>query len=164
MVAMRMLQGMVSGVLAASLGLLSVVTPKEQVGSAIAVLQSATPAGQVLGPVLGGVLAEALGFRATYALLGTVIVFTAVLSWALLREAGFVPTSSANPFVALFRSAGRALSQPLHRQALAILVGGQFAFTVAQGIFAIYAGKVIATWLDASGAAPAWWNTGVGFT
>src|SRR5206468_2045505 len=77
---------------------------------------------------------------------------------------GFVPTSSSNPFAALFRSAGRALAQPLLRQALAILVGGQFAFTVAQGVFAIYAGKVIAAWLGASGVAPAWWNTGVGFT
>src|SRR5262245_50324468 len=71
MVAIRVLQGMVSGVVAANLALLAVVTPTTQVGRAVAALQSATPAGQVLGPVLGGVLATAFGFRTTYALLGT---------------------------------------------------------------------------------------------
>src|SRR5262245_11330416 len=42
MVAVRMLQGAVSGVLAASLGLVAVVTPKARQGAAIAALQSAT--------------------------------------------------------------------------------------------------------------------------
>lgn len=164
MVAIRLLQGMVSGVLAACLGLLAVVTPKEQHGGAIAVLQSATPAGQIFGPVLGGVLATALGFRTTYALLGTVIVLSGILSRLLLRQDGFVPTSSPNPFIGLYRSGRGALAQPLLRQALSILMTGQFAFTLAQGVFAIYAGKVIAAWVDASGVTPAWWNTGVGFT
>jgi MFS family permease len=164
MVAIRLLQGMVSGVLAACLGLLAVVTPKEQHGGAIAVLQSATPAGQIFGPVLGGVLATALGFRTTYALLGTVIVLSGILSRLLLRQDGFVPTSSPNPFIGLYRSGRGALAQPLLRQALSILMAGQFAFTLAQGVFAIYAGKVIAAWVDASGVTPAWWNTGVGFT
>src|SRR5262245_48453286 len=76
MVAIRMLQGMISGVQAAALALVAVVTPGEQQGKAIAVLQSATPAGQILGPVLGGVLATSFGFRFTYALLGGIIVLT----------------------------------------------------------------------------------------
>jgi MFS family permease len=164
MVAIRILQGMVSGVLAASLGLVAGVTPKERQGEAIARLQSATPAGQIFGPVLGGVLAATLGFRATYALLGALILVTALLCWRLLRQDGFVPTASANPFAALYDSGRRALAHPLLRQALGILVGGQFAFTVAQGVFAIYAGKVITSWVATTGAAPAWWNTGVGFT
>jgi MFS family permease len=164
MVAIRMLQGVVSGVLAACLGLAAVVTPKAHQGRAIAVLQSASPIGQIFGPVLGGVLAATLGFRATYALLGTLIVLTGLLSARLLRQDAFVPTPSSNPFVGLFHAGRRALAQPPLRQALAILVGGQFAFTVAQGVFAIYAGKVIAAWVPASGVTPAWWNSGIGFT
>lgn len=164
MVAIRMLQGMISGVQAATLALVAVVTPGEQQGKAIAVLQSATPAGQILGPVLGGVLATSFGFRFTYALLGAIIVLTGVLSWLLLRQEGFTRTASPNPFRALFHSGRRALEIPLLRQSFAILVIGQFAFTIAQGVFAIYAGKVIADWVADSGATPAWWNTGVGFT
>jgi MFS family permease len=164
MVAIRVLQGMISGVVAANLALLAVVTPVAQVGRAVAALQSATPAGQVLGPVLGGVLATAVGFRATYALLGTVIVLTGVMSAVLLRQDGFVPARSANPFVALLGAGRRAVAQPALRQAMGVLVGAQFAFTVAQGVFAIYAGKVIASWVASNEAVPAWWNTGVGFT
>lgn len=164
MVAIRLLQGMISGVLAACLGLVAVVTPKEEHGRAIASLQSATPAGQMFGPVLGGVLATSVGFRATYALLGSLIVVTGVVSWLLLRQDGFVPTSSPNPFTGLYRSSRRAFAQPLLRQALFILIVGQFAFTIAQGVFAIYAGKLIADWLHTSGATPSWWNSGIGFT
>jgi DHA1 family multidrug resistance protein-like MFS transporter len=164
MIAIRLLQGMVSGVLAASLGLLAVVTPAAQRGTAIAVLQSATPAGHIFGPILGGVLATTIGFRTTYALLAASIVGTGILSWFLLSQDGFRPVSSPNPFVGLYRASRHALAQPALRQALAILLGGQFAFTVAQGVFAIYAGHLIAAWVAAHDVAPAWWNSGVGFT
>jgi MFS family permease len=164
LVVIRVLQGIVSGVLAASLGLLTVVTPQEHRGTAIAVLQSATPAGHIFGPILGSVLAAVVGFRSTYALLGTAIVGTGILSWLLLRQDGWRPVVSPNPFVGLYRATRRALTQPALRQALAILLGGQFAFAVAQGVFAIYAGQVIAEWVAAHNVAPAWWNTGVGFT
>jgi DHA1 family multidrug resistance protein-like MFS transporter len=164
MVIIRMVQGMISGVLAACLGLIAVVTPNSHQGRAIAVLQSATPAGQIFGPLLGGVLAVTMGFRFTYALLGGVILITGLLCWLLLRQKGFVPKVSPNPFVGLWGAARRALKQPLLRQAFGILVLGQFAFTVAQAVLAIYAGKLIAAWVAESGAVPAWWNTGVGFT
>lgn len=164
MVAIRMFQGMISGVLAASLGLVAVVTPRERQGWAISVLQSATPAGQIFAPVLGGALATTIGFRATYALLASMILATGVVCWLLLRQEGFKPTSSPNPFLGLARAGRKALAQPLLRQALAILMGGQFAFTVAQGVFAIYAGKLIGAWAETHGATSAWWNSGIGFT
>ncbi len=155
---------MISGVLAACLAMVATVTPKGEHGRAVAAIQAATPAGQIFGPVLGGVLAAAVGFRATYAILGSVIVLTGFLSWGLLRQDGFNPTRSANPFIGLYRSGRAALFHPLLRRALGILLAGQFAFTIAQGVFAIYVGKTIAAWVEASGVAPAWWNTGVGFT
>jgi len=164
MIAIRLVQGMVSGVLAASLGLVAVVAPLAERGAAVALVQSATPAGQIFGPVLGGLLATAVGFRATYALLGIAIVGTAALAWLLLRQDGFVPTASPNPFVGLARAGGRALALPALRQALAILLAGQFAFTVAQSVFAIYAGQVIAAWVATSSGGAAWWNSGVAFT
>lgn len=164
LIAIRMLQGMVSGVLAASLGVVAVVTPHDERGRAVAMLQSATPAGQIFGPLIGGLLAAACGFRATYVLLGSVILASGVLSWLLLRQDGFMPVASSNPFVGLVRSSRRAFAQPALRQAFLNLASSQFAFTVTQGVFAIYAGEVIASWVLAENAASAWWNSGVGFT
>ncbi|HSQ55235.1 MAG TPA: MFS transporter [Gemmata sp.] len=163
-VAIRILQGMLSGVLAACLGLVAVVSPPGFQGRAVATVQSATPIGQLCAPLFGGVLATALGFRATYVILGTLILITAVLSAFLLRQTGFVPAQTPNPFRALYRSGRRSFAQPILRQALIILVLGQFAFTIAQGVFAIYAGNVIAVWVNETGASPVWWNSGIGFT
>ncbi|MFO0967251.1 MAG: MFS transporter [Gemmataceae bacterium] len=163
MVAIRMLQGMVSGVLAASLGLVAVGTPFAHQGRAIATLQSATPAGQIFGPVLGGILASACGFRATYALLGSLIVAVGLLSWLLLRQHGFVPMLSANPFRSLWHAGRRALARPPLRLALAVLAGGQFAFTAAQGVFALYIVRLTVDWTGTAEKA-GWWNTSIGFT
>lgn len=164
MVAIRVLQGAISGVLAACLGHIALVTPREQQGRAIAQVHSATPAGQVLGPLVGGVLAVWLGYRWTYTLLGGIILLTGVISWLLLRKPAHTPTASGNPFVGLYRAARQALAVPTLRQAFAFLLAGQFAFTLAQGVFAIYATKLAVVWAADARLVPAWWNSGVGVT
>lgn|GEM_PF-3818209 len=164
LVAIRILQGMLSGVLAACLGLAAVVAPPEYQGRAVATLQSATPAGQLCAPIFGGVLAATVGFRSTYVILGTLILLTGLLSAILLRQTGFVPTRTPNPFRSLSLAGRRAFAHPVLRQALVILLLGQFAFTMAQGVFAIFAGEVIDAWTAAAGAKPMWWNSAIGFT
>jgi DHA1 family multidrug resistance protein-like MFS transporter len=59
----RILQGAISGFIAATLALVSTTTPKEKMGYALGLLQSATAGGTVLGPAIGGVLADMIGFR-----------------------------------------------------------------------------------------------------
>lgn len=164
MVAIRMLQGMISGGMTANLTLVSAIAPKDKQGWAISVLQSAMPVGQIFGPIFGGILATSLGFRSTYALISVIILLTGIVAWRLLRYDGFVPTASPNPFIGLYRSAVTVVVRPLLRQAFVVLIAAQFAFTVAQGVFAIYAGKLIDTWAADQGVVQSWWNTGVGFT
>ncbi|MCI0450167.1 MAG: MFS transporter [Chlorobi bacterium] len=52
----RMLQGALSGFIAAALALVSSNTPKEKSGFAIGFLASSTAAGNLLGPFIGGML------------------------------------------------------------------------------------------------------------
>jgi DHA1 family multidrug resistance protein-like MFS transporter len=59
----RMLQGAISGFIAAALTLVSTSTPKERIGYALGVLQSSTAAGVMLGPAVGGFLADMMGYR-----------------------------------------------------------------------------------------------------
>lgn len=59
----RILQGAISGFIAASLALVSTSTPKNRVGYALGILQSASAGGVVLGPFVGGVLADLIGYR-----------------------------------------------------------------------------------------------------
>jgi MFS family permease len=62
----RMLQGALSGFLPAAMALIASNTPEEKTGYALGVLQSSTAAGTVLGPLLGGVIADFLSFRAVF--------------------------------------------------------------------------------------------------
>jgi len=57
----RIHQGAISGFIASTLALVSTSTPKEKTGYALGLLHSATAGGTVLGPALGGFLADHIG-------------------------------------------------------------------------------------------------------
>ncbi|MEW6510346.1 MAG: MFS transporter [Bacteroidota bacterium] len=59
----RIVQGAISGFIASALALVSTNTPKERIGYALGVMQSATAGGMVLGPFIGGLLADLIGYR-----------------------------------------------------------------------------------------------------
>lgn len=78
----RILQGAISGFIAASLALVSTGTPNNRVGYALGLLQSASAGGVVLGPFLGGILADLIGYREIFfvtaalcTLAGTAVVY-----------------------------------------------------------------------------------------
>ncbi len=66
LVALRAVQGMVSGVIGAANALVAATVPRGQVGFAMGLLQVGMGVGLGLGPVIGGTLADALGFRAVF--------------------------------------------------------------------------------------------------
>lgn len=80
----RILQGAISGFIASSLALVSTSAPKNRVGYALGVLQSASAGGVVLGPFVGGVLADLIGYReiffvtAFFCAIGAVAVYYGV--------------------------------------------------------------------------------------
>ena len=66
LVAFRVLQGGISGFIASSLALVSTNTPKDKIGYALGILQSSTASGMVLGPFVGGLLADIIGYRSIF--------------------------------------------------------------------------------------------------
>ena len=62
----RILQGAISGFIPAALALVSTNSPKERTGYALGLLQSSSAAGMVLGPFVGGILADLIGYRAIF--------------------------------------------------------------------------------------------------
>ncbi|MEO8604070.1 MAG: MFS transporter [bacterium] len=59
----RGVQGAVSGVFPAAVGLVSALTPETRVSRSLALLQTARAAGALCGPLIGGVLADLIGVR-----------------------------------------------------------------------------------------------------
>ncbi|KKM09597.1 hypothetical protein SY88_17730 [Clostridiales bacterium PH28_bin88] len=60
---LRLLMGTVAGFVAAATALLAYNVPKEHSGYALGFLQTGVVAGTVIGPLVGGALAEVIGFR-----------------------------------------------------------------------------------------------------
>lgn len=82
----RIVQGAVSGFIAANLSFVSAETPKEHVGYAIGVLQSSQSAGSVLGPFMGGLLSWAWGMRSVFWIVGGLAAISGILIWILIQE------------------------------------------------------------------------------
>ncbi|MEO8514766.1 MAG: MFS transporter [Ignavibacteria bacterium] len=82
----RMVQGALSGFIAAALALVSSNTPKEKSGYAIGFLASSTAAGNLLGPFIGGLLADAFGYRNVFFITSAMCAISGILVYAFVKE------------------------------------------------------------------------------
>jgi len=71
---LRMLNGFVSGFIPASTALMACNTPDEHLGTSLGILQTGGAFGNIMGPLLGGVLSYYLGIQQTL-LLGGLLLF-----------------------------------------------------------------------------------------
>lgn len=132
----RILQGAISGFIAASLALVSTGTPGNRVGYALGVLQSASAGGVVLGPFIGGVLADLIGYReiffvtAVMCTLGGVAVVVGVHE---IRE----EFAGARTFSVLDNYRLMYSNKQLRLVALC-LVAGQVSVLMVEPIFALF--------------------------
>jgi MFS transporter, DHA1 family, multidrug resistance protein len=66
LVILRMIQGFISGTVAAANALVAATAPKERAGYAMGVLQTGVWSGVALGPLLGGLLADVYGYAVSF--------------------------------------------------------------------------------------------------
>jgi len=88
---LRILQGTMSGMIASSLSFVSANTPENKSGYAIGWLQSSIAAGQVFGPFFGGLMADFVGIRYVFVVVGVLCALAAILVLVFLQEKKFVP-------------------------------------------------------------------------
>jgi MFS transporter, DHA1 family, multidrug resistance protein len=84
--AFRIVQGAVSGFIASALALVSTSTPKARIGYALGFMQSATAGGTVLGPFVGGLLADFIGYRSVFFLTAALCVAGGIVVALFVRE------------------------------------------------------------------------------
>ncbi|PWV99691.1 putative MFS family arabinose efflux permease [Paenibacillus cellulosilyticus] len=83
---LRMVNGTISGFNPASVSLVSSTTPKEKIGFAMGTLQSGGIAGTILGPFIGGLMADAVGFRPIFYITGIMMFLASLLSMFIVKE------------------------------------------------------------------------------
>ncbi len=82
----RILQGFAAGLWPASLALTSAYTPKNKIGICMGVMQSANICGGILGPLFGGVLAEAFGIRTSFVIAACALVSITLVTIFFIKE------------------------------------------------------------------------------
>ncbi|ATW26360.1 MFS transporter [Candidatus Formimonas warabiya] len=83
---LRLINGTISGFNPASIALVSTDSPKEKVGFALGTLNAAVVGGSVLGPVIGGVMAELIGLRHVFFVTGLVLFLATLLVVVYVKE------------------------------------------------------------------------------
>lgn len=83
---LRMLNGTISGYAPAAIALMSANTPREKMGFAMGTLQSGSVGGTILGPLIGGMLAEWIGYRPIFYITGACLFIASLLALFLVKE------------------------------------------------------------------------------
>lgn len=89
-VLIRLMQGLVSGFYSASITLIASETPIERTGWALGLLASANLAGSLIGPLLGGYIADTVGIRNDFIIVGALMGLAGVLATIFIHE-NYVP-------------------------------------------------------------------------
>jgi DHA1 family multidrug resistance protein-like MFS transporter len=98
LLALRIVQGLMAGYIPAAIALVGTNTPEERVGYALSLLSTASSAGGIVGPLLGGVISHLVGYPASFAAAGGVVFLAAVVALALVVEEDFRPHRAPTSF------------------------------------------------------------------
>jgi MFS family permease len=85
-VGLRILQGTISGFNSGAITLIATQTPQERAGWALGTLTTGMVGGTLLGPLLGGYMAETMGFRSVFVTIGLLLVVAFILSLVFVKE------------------------------------------------------------------------------
>ncbi|MBU0703685.1 MAG: MFS transporter [Chloroflexi bacterium] len=83
---LRLLTGAFTGTVTAATALVATTAPRERSGYALGLLQMAIYLGASVGPLLGGLVADSFGFRATFLVTGALLFLAALGVLIFIRE------------------------------------------------------------------------------
>ncbi|HRP01438.1 MAG TPA: MFS transporter [Candidatus Kapabacteria bacterium] len=96
---LRVFQGAVSGIVAAALAFTASNTPKEKSGYAIGILQGSQSAGNIVGPLIGGILSDIAGFRYTFFIVAALIFISTLCVTFFVDEKNKGAIRQASSFI-----------------------------------------------------------------
>jgi len=146
---LRIAQGAVSGFIAAALALMASSAPRERMGYALGTLQTAIPTGTIVGPLIGGTLADLMGYRQIFFVTAALNLFAGILVVFLVRrDLGSASSAGIGRVLDNYRT---VFGSTQFRQLFFILFGCQFALMSIQPVMALYVeslgahGRLLAT-------------------
>lgn len=86
LVILRAIQGFITGTVAAANALAAASVPTYMIGYAMGLLQVSMGAGVALGPLIGGTIADAFGYNATFYVTAALLFLAGLLIWRGVNE------------------------------------------------------------------------------
>ena len=83
---LRLLNGVFSGFIPMAISLQASIMPDEEAGRALGLLQTGAIAGTLIGPLIGGILAELFGFRNVFYLTGGMLILASIIVLIFVNE------------------------------------------------------------------------------
>lgn len=139
---LRIGQGAISGFIAAAIALMASSAPRERMGYALGTLQTAIPSGTILGPLIGGFLADRIGARNVFFVTASLALTAAIIVLVLVRETE--RPESSEGFGRIVENYKLVFGTPQLRLLYFVLFGCQFAL--------MSLGPVMALFVEALGA------------
>jgi MFS transporter, DHA1 family, multidrug resistance protein len=103
--ALRILQGLLSGFIPGAIALIGTNTPSEKVGYALSMMSSASASGMILGPLIGGAIAELAGNRWAFGTGGIIVGLATFLIIFWVKEENFKPSKVKGSIINDFKVA-----------------------------------------------------------
>lgn len=139
LIIVRVFQGFASGLWPMDLAIMTLYAPQERLGFSLGIMQGTLTAGGVVGPLLGGVLAELFGMRTSF-YIGGLALFINFLAFTFIIKEPPMPKSTV-PLTAEEKN-------PMHLWHIPILRTMMIVSTLAQMVLYILM-PVITTYIKA---------------
>ena len=145
---LRMVEGMFTGTVTAATALVATSMPRERLGFGLGLIQTAVFSGSALGPLVGGILADQAGYRATFGIASGMMLSGGLVTLFLVKE-NFTPQSKA----ARVKAGGtswRLLLMPVLLGLTLVLISVRFASSAVQPIMPLFVEELAGNLTSAS--------------
>lgn len=146
MLGLRVIEGGLAGTVTAATALVAVSMPKERLGFGLGLIQTAVFSGSAIGPLLGGLMADSLGYRESFIVASLMLLSSGLITLFIVQE-----TFRPAPASSTSTSSGPAWRVMLGPVLLALtfsMLAIRFASSAVQPIIPLYVEELAHT--DAS--------------
>ncbi len=150
----RLIQGFFSGTVAAAVTLVATETPDEHLGRSLGIMQTSQFVGQTIGPLLGGVAADASSYRSVFFMSSGLMLVSVITIITMVREraprlapaaqpAGAPPRARRSPLAALRSGVLAAKSNRDTTVLVTTLAANSFAIAVLSPVLSLYIRELV---------------------
>lgn len=143
LLALRILQGALTGTGAAAATLVATIAPRARTGFALSTVNTAMQSGNFVGPLIGGIMIAAIGFRSSFLVSAVVMAVCTVVCWLWVHEppqTGTRPPIDRSPRAILGGIVGifAPLAWPELRGIMTVLLATQAAYSSSLALLPLY--------------------------